>query len=159
MRRLFAFGMLTLAAVGMLASPAAGGGAFITATPTSGAPGTPIMIDGNCGVATADVNVFIGFEINSNSITIATTTTDAAGAFHANATAPQIAPPIIDPGPGEIVGLCQLSDAVRVTTPFTLLDAGLGAPQPPPDPSAVPAPQAAGAAPPQAVVVEPTFTG
>ena len=159
MRRLIGLVVLTFAAVSMLASPASGGGAFISATPASGAPGTPIVIDGNCGVATADVNVFIGFEINSNSITIATTTTDATGAFHANATAPQIAPPIIDPGQGEIVGLCQLSDAVRVTTPFTLLDAGLGAPQPPLDPSAVPAPQATGPAAPQAVVVEPTFTG
>jgi hypothetical protein len=159
MRRLIGLVTLTLAAVGMLASPASGGGAFIIATPTSGAPGTPIVIDGNCGVATADVNVFIGFEINSNSITIATTTTDAAGAFHANATAPQIAPPIIVPGEGEIVGLCQLSDAVRVATPFTLLDAALGAPQPPLDPSAAPVPQAAGPAAPQAVVAEPTFTG
>jgi hypothetical protein len=159
-RRLLALSVLTLAAVGLTAPAANGGSAFVSATPGTGPPGTPIAIEGNCGVATADVNVFIGFEINSNSVTIATATTDSSGAFTANATAPQIAPPIIVPGAGEIVALCQLSDAVRVTAPFTLLDSGLGAPPVPPAPPAADPSAAAEPAPPAAVAVAaPTFTG
>jgi len=159
MRRLIALGTLTLAAVGMLVSPASGGTAFVTATPTSGAPGTPIAIDGNCGVAES-LDVDIGFVINDNSITLATTSSDSSGAFHADATAPQIAPPIIVPGQGEIVALCIVSPTVRVTTPFTLLDASLGAPRPSPgDPSAVPPLAAPEPAAPQPVMAAPTFTG
>lgn len=122
MRKLVVLSAGIVALVVVAVAPVgAGSGAHISVTPAEGPPGTPLQVEGNCGVL-GPHEVFIGFVINENDVTLATTTSELDGSFSVDTHAPVIAPPIIVPGAGEIVALCDFPGSEPISTPFTLLD-------------------------------------
>lgn len=149
----------------VLATPiGAGSGPHISVTPTQGGPGTPLHVEGNCGVP-GPHTVFIGFviddEVGQGDVTLAETTSGSDGSFSVDVEAPQIAPPLIVPGQGAIVALCDYPGSNTISTPFTLLDDALGQ-----EPSSttttapdVEAPATTRAPAPAPLRVSPSFTG
>ena len=142
MRRIL-FAMIgAVALTAFIAAPASAGKGFVNVDPTSGAPGDPITVSGNCGVADSGFKVEIVFLQSSLSELLGTTETAADGTFSINAVVPAGA----QPGGAEIQAQCFVDSTSPLTTDFTVT------PRPP-----TPEPPASTAAEP--VTGAPVFTG
>ena len=125
------------------ASPALAGKQFATVDPASGAPGDPITVSGNCGVAQSGIDVDIKFVQGNPIAQLGNPQTQADGSFSLDANVPANA----QVGPATIVVTCILETSERIVLDFTVT-----APQP-----SAPEPPASTAA--EAVTATPAFTG
>jgi hypothetical protein len=127
----------------LFALPAAGGPgtAFATVDPTSGAPGEPITVSGNCGVAQSGIDVDIKFVQGNPIAQLGNPQTQADGSFSLDANVPANA----QVGPATIVVTCILETSEPIVLDFTVT--APAAPQQPPPVGAEP------------VTATPAFTG
>jgi hypothetical protein len=127
----------------LFALPAAGGPgtAFATVDPTSGAPGDPITVSGNCGVAQSGIDVDIKFVQGNPIAQLGNPQTQADGSFSLDANVPANA----QVGPATIVVTCILETSEPIVLDFTVT--APAAPQQPPPVGAEP------------VTATPAFTG
>ena len=127
----------------LFALPAAGGPgtAFATVHPTSGAPGDPITVSGNCGVAQSGIDVDIKFVQGNPIAQLGNPQTHADGSFSLDANVPANA----QVGPATIVVTCILETSEPIVLDFTVT--APAAPQQPPPTAAEP------------VTATPAFTG
>jgi hypothetical protein len=124
----------------VMAVPAVAGGQFATVDPTSGAPGDPITVSGNCGVSQSGIEVDIKFVQGNPIAQLGTPQTQADGSFSLDANVPANA----QPGPATIVVTCILETSEPIVLDFTVT---APATQQPPPPAAEP------------VTAAPRFTG
>jgi len=130
----------------LFALPAAGGPgtAFATVDPTSGAPGDPITVSGNCGVAQSGIDVDIKFVQGNPIAQLGNPQTQADGSFSLDANVPANA----QVGPATIVVTCITETSEPIVLDFTVTaPAPPAAPQQPPPGAAEP------------VTATPAFTG
>jgi hypothetical protein len=129
----------------LFALPAAGGPgtAFATVDPTSGAPGDPITVSGNCGVAQSGIDVDIKFVQGNPIAQLGNPQTQADGSFSLDANVPANA----QVGPATIVVTCILETSEPIVLDFTVTAPAPPAPQQPPPVGAEP------------VTATPAFTG
>ena len=127
----------------LFALPAAGGPgtAFATVDPISGAPGDPITVSGNCGVAQSGIDVDIKFVQGNPIAQLGNPQTQADGSFSLDANVPANA----QVGPATIVVTCILETSEPIVLDFTVT--APAAPQQPPPVGAEP------------VTATPAFTG
>jgi hypothetical protein len=143
MRRIVIAAISVAALSVFLALPAsAGAPGFVTVDPSTGAPGDPITVSGNCGVSQSGFPVNIRFIQGSLNEALGSTETAANGSFSVSATVPAGA----QPGAATIQAECVVDSFAPLTTGFTVT-----APPTPPEP----APPAAA----QPVSAAPVFTG
>lgn len=142
MRRILIAMVSTAAVVLVWAFPAGAGAQFATVDPASGAPGDPITVSGNCGIAQSGFDVEIHFTQGALDEVLGTTQTQADGSFSLSATVPAGA----QPGAAEIEVQCIVDSSGPLTVDFTVT-----APTSPTEPSA---PTAA-----EPVEAVPVFTG
>jgi hypothetical protein len=144
MRRILAAAIGAGALSVVMAVPAAAGGQFAIVDPTSGAPGDPITVSGNCGVAQSGIDVDIKFVQGNPIAQLGNPQTEADGSFSLDANVPANA----QVGPATIVVNCILETSEPIVLDFTVT-----APAPPAAPEE-PTPVAA-----EAVTATPAFTG
>jgi hypothetical protein len=125
----------------VMVAPAAAGAQFATVDPTSGAPGDPITVSGNCGVSQSGIDVDIKFVQGNPIAQLGTPQTEADGSFSLDANVPAAA----QPGAATIVVTCVLERSEPIVLDFTVT-----APAAPEQPPAVAA---------EPVVGTPAFTG
>ena len=126
-------GALTL----VMAAPSAAGSAFASVDPTSGAPGDPITVSGNCGISQSGISVDIKFVQGNPIAQLGTPQTQGDGSFSLDTNVPANA----QPGPATIVVTCILETSQPIVLDFTVT-----APvpqQPPPEAPTAPVPVAA----------------
>ena len=124
------------------AAPALAGKQFATVDPASGAPGDPITVSGNCGVAQSGIDVDIKFVQGNPIAQLGNPQTQADGSFSLDANVPANA----QVGPATIVVTYILETSEPIVLDFTVTS-----PQPPPPEST----QAAA----EPVTATPVFTG
>jgi hypothetical protein len=100
----------------VMAAPAAAGSAFATVDPTSGAPGDPITVSGNCGVSQSGVSVDIKFVQGNPIAQLGTPQTQADGSFSLDTNVPANA----QPGVATIVVTCVLETSDPIVLDFTV---------------------------------------
>jgi hypothetical protein len=128
----------------VIAAPASAGKGFVNVEPPSGAPGDPITVSGNCGVAQSGFNVDIKFVQGNPIAQLGNPQTQADGSFSLDANVPANA----QVGPATIVVTCILETSEPIVLDFTVT-----APAPPSAPQQTP-PVAA-----EPVTATPAFTG
>jgi hypothetical protein len=146
MRRILiaTIGAAVLSVLFALPAAAGPGTAFATVDPTSGAPGEPITVSGNCGVAQSGIDVDIKFVQGNPIAQLGNPQTQADGSFSLDANVPANA----QVGPATIVVTCILETSEPIVLDFTVT-----APAPPLAPQQPP-PTAA-----EPVTATPAFTG
>jgi hypothetical protein len=107
------------------ALPAGAGTGFATADTTSGAPGDPITVSGNCGVSQSGIDVDIKFVQGNPIAQLGNPQTQADGSFSLDANVPANA----QVGPATIVVTCILETSEPIVLDFTVTTP---APQQPP---------------------------
>jgi len=142
MRRILVVAICTAAVILVWAAPALAGKQFATVDPESGAPGDPITVSGNCGVAQSGIDVDIKFVQGNPIAQLGNPQTQADGSFSLDANVPADA----QAGPATIVVTCILETSEPIVLDFTVTS-----PQPPPPEST---PAAA-----EPVTATPAFTG
>jgi hypothetical protein len=145
MRRILAAAIGVGALSLVMAAPAAAAAQFATVDPTSGAPGDPITVSGNCGVSQSGIDVDIKFVQGNPIAQLGTPQTQADGSFSLDASVPANA----QVGPATIVVTCILETSEPIVLDFTVT---APAPLAPPPESVVPTAA-------EPVTATPVFTG